>query len=107
MRKLALSALTTLSILSLAAGCGDSAGNSSSASASSGDVGAGQSLYSSNCAGCHGTNAEGGVGPALAGVSDSNAVIDTILNGTENMPGFASSLSDADISDILAFLGSL
>lgn len=68
---------------------------------------AGASLYASECASCHGSDARGGSGPSIAGVSDSQAVIDVILNGTDGMPGFSGSLSDADIADILAYLGSL
>jgi mono/diheme cytochrome c family protein len=68
---------------------------------------AGASLYASDCASCHGADARGGSGPSIAGVSDSQAVIDVILNGSGGMPGFAGSLTDADIADILAYLGSL
>ena len=76
-------------------------------SAASGDVSSGERLYSANCASCHGGDALGGSAPALAGISDSNGVIDMILYGGEGMPGFADTLSDADVSDILAWLGSL
>lgn len=86
---------------------GSSSGDSGSASSASGDTSSGASLYASYCASCHGSDAQGGYGPALAGISDSNAVIDMILNGGDGMPSFSGSLSDQDIADILAYLGSL
>ena len=46
-------------------------------------------------------------GPDIAGVSDSNPVINIILDGDGSMPGFADTLSNQDISDIIAWLGSL
>ena len=76
-------------------------------SASSGDTSSGAALYAANCSSCHGSSAQGGAGPALAGISDSTGVVDTILAGTEGMPAFGGQLSDQDISDILAYLGSL
>lgn len=83
---------------------GCASGNIASAS---GNNSAGANLFAANCAGCHGANAQGGSGPNIAGISDSNGVIDTILNGTEGMPGFANTLSDQNISDILAYLSGL
>lgn len=82
-------------------------GSSSGSSGGSGDTSSGAALYASYCSSCHGSDASGGYGPALAGISDSNAVIDMILYGGDGMPGFSSSLSDQDIADILAYLGSL
>lgn len=84
-----------------------SGGDTSSGAAASGDTASGASLYSASCAGCHGADAMGASGPALAGLVDSNRVIDIILNGGTSMPAFGSSLSDADIADILAYLGGL
>jgi len=97
----------------LLAGCStsgsysDSGGSNSGSGGGGGASGNGASLYASNCAGCHGANAQGGAGPALAGISESNRVIDIILNGGSTMPGFGGSLSDADVSNILAWLGGL
>jgi mono/diheme cytochrome c family protein len=75
--------------------------------ASAGDGSSGQALFASYCSSCHGSDASGGAGPDIRGVSDSNGVIDTILYGEDSMPGFSGTLSDAEISDILAWLGSL
>lgn len=86
-------------------GSGGSGG--SGVSASSGDATSGAAIYADNCASCHGASAQGGAGPALAGISDSAGVIDTILYGAGGMPGFSSSLSDQDVSDVLAYLADL
>lgn len=85
---------------------GDASGTSGVSSAT-GDTSAGAALYADNCASCHGAAAEGGSGPAIAGASDSSGNIDIVLNGEEEMPGFADSLSDQDISDIFAYLATL
>jgi len=87
-------------------GAGGAGGTGGGGSASS-SVSTGSSLYAASCSGCHGGGAQGASGPALAGISDTNRVIDIILYGNGGMPGFASSLSDADVSDILAYLSSL
>lgn len=91
-------------------GGGSYSGGSYSGGSSTGATGntsAGSAIYSANCSGCHGSNAQGGSGPALAGISESSGVIDTILNGTSGMPGFANTLSDQNISDLLAYLSGL
>ena len=82
-----------------------------------GDAGAGKEKFTSNCAGCHGMNAEGGVGPALAvtkgwtneqfalAVREGKAPEKT-LGGM--MPHFtAAQLSDADVNNIHAYVKSL
>lgn len=85
---------------------GDASGTSGVSSAT-GDTSAGAALYADNCASCHGSAGGGGSAPNIAGISDSAGVIDTILYGTSGMPGFASSLTDQEIADILAYLGGL
>jgi len=94
---------------SLFAGCNadGSFGTGGDIAASAGDGSSGQTLFESYCSGCHGSDASGGSGPNLRGISDSNGVVDTILYGEDSMPGFSGTLSDAEISDILAWLGSL
>lgn len=79
----------------------------------------GQSVYSQNCASCHQSSGQGvpGVFPSLAGNSVVTADnpqkhIETVLNGAEGrtidgqtypspMPGFAGSLSNAEIAAIV------
>ncbi len=91
----------------------------SSKSAPAFDVAAGTRLFATHCASCHGAEAAGvpGVFPPLAGnaaVNDANPTthIDTVLHGLHGktingtayaaqMPPFASTLSDAEIVDII------
>ncbi len=86
------------------------------ASAFAGDAEAGKALYnSSSCAGCHGANGEGGVGPKLAGQSAD--AIKTKLHKykageqvgpmTSMMAPMAAGLSDADIDNLAAFIATL
>ncbi|WP_293910454.1 cytochrome c [Deinococcus sp.] len=81
----------------------------------------GPALFGSNCAGCHGAQAQGGVGPRLAGLVGpwtapqfSAAVLDgTGLGGqplAPTMPHFRTAgfggepITDAQLADIQAFL---
>lgn len=55
-----------------------------------------ESLFTANCATCHGSQARGGTGPALAGnprVADRAMVENTIRFGRGAMPGFMATLS--------------
>lgn len=106
MRTLLLTALVPFALVTGCAGT-SGLGGGGDVSSAAGDTSSGASLYAANCASCHGGSAQGGSGPSLAGISDSAGVIDTILYGTEGMPGFADTLSDQEVSDILAYLGGL
>ncbi len=86
------------------------------ASAFAGDAAKGQELFnSSSCAGCHGANGEGGVGPKLAGQSadDIKAKLHKYKAGeqvgpmTSMMAPMAAGLSDADIDNIAAYIATL
>ncbi len=57
-----------------------------------------------NCGACHGAGAEGGSGPALAGM-DSLAALEERFAGGANHLG--STLADQDIEDVAAWLASL
>jgi len=78
-----------------------------SSSGSTGDVAHGEQLYNEkSCGGCHGANAEGGFGPALAGnpILDNPEAFNKItLEGQGAMPPF-SDLSEQDLADLRAFL---
>jgi mono/diheme cytochrome c family protein len=85
------------------------------------DVGRGQALYSTYCAACHQENGEGVAGafPPLKGSAVVNRAeatkhIDIVLGGlqgarvsgvtyTNPMPGFAATLSDAEIAAIIDY----
>jgi mono/diheme cytochrome c family protein len=89
------------------AACGGGGGTAATPSGQ-GDAAAGAQVWASKpCAGCHGANAEGGVGPRLAGT---NLTLDRLKNTVRNgrggeMPAFsADQVSDADIANIYAWL---
>ncbi len=61
-------------------------------------------LYDANCAACHGTAGEGGVGPSLKDTAyNFDATIAVISNGVGSMPGFSSGLTEDQIKDIAAY----
>lgn len=70
------------------------------------DRAAGEAAYAAHCAGCHGAALEGGAGPPLTELDLSeDDVIQIISDGLGTMPGFADSLSPADIAAVVAFVG--
>lgn len=90
------------------------------ASATNGDTGQGQEKFTASCAGCHGAQAQGGLGPALNGATGSGtwtvseferAVREGHAPDRElapTMPRFTEAqLSDEDLMDIYAYLKSL
>ena len=87
------------------------------ASAPAGDAAAGKEKFAGTCAGCHGMNAEGGVGPALAVTNawtDDQFVLAVREGRTPEktlgnmMPHFtAAQLTDNDVANIRAFVKTL
>ena len=69
------------------------------------DLETGEEIYSGNCSGCHGANAEGGNGPELVGV-DLAHFVHVIQDGSGSMPAFPD-LTDQDIADIYGYVQSL
>jgi mono/diheme cytochrome c family protein len=83
-----------------------------------GDPTKGESLYGQNCATCHGSSLEGGIGPALNPIQKLSGVanplsptflIDTIANGRKpqsgaEMPAWKDKLSGQDIKDLAAYI---
>ena len=48
-----------------------------------------EEIYNKTCIGCHGDQYQGGVGPALVGVSDrlsKDEITEFVVNGKNNMP---------------------
>jgi cytochrome c551 len=79
------------------------------AGGATGDVAAGQTAYTAKgCAACHGANAEGVIGPKIAGTARSQSqVLDTVRKGRGQMPAFdTSKASDQDVANIYAWLQS-
>lgn len=72
-------------------------------------VALGESVYQAECAGCHGAELQGGVGPALEdstrGMSD-DTVRQRIVNGLGAMPAFGERLSEEEITGVIDFLRS-
>ncbi|MCB9763396.1 MAG: cytochrome c [Alphaproteobacteria bacterium] len=105
--------LIPLSFLAvLACGDKDTADDSGDAEinavlALSGDSTSGESIYSAQCASCHGASGEGGVGPALSDEVPEHGdaeLLEYIIYGEDTMPAFGQSLSDQEIADVLAYL---
>ena len=81
--------------------------------AATGDPANGATLFTANCAGCHGENAQGGsIGPTLVSAElkaqDDDFYRQVISNGREGtaMPAWEGRLSAQDIEDVIAFLRS-
>lgn len=75
-----------------------------------GDTAAGETIYTTNCSGCHGADATGGSGPSLIdayATGEDEEMMDYIINGDGDMPAFGESLADQDIADVWAYVGSL
>lgn len=100
---------------------GSASSASGAGSAPLGDPAKGAQLFGQNCATCHGSNLEGGVGPKLnpieqlPGVSnpkDPAFLETTIKNGRAGqgqyagsaMPAFGGKLSNQDVQDLAAFI---
>jgi hypothetical protein len=74
------------------------------------DPARGQQLWAQKpCLGCYGSNAEGQIGPRLAGTSRSvDQVLRKVRNDGRSMPAFPPSvISDQELADIVAWLQSL
>lgn len=102
-------ALLTLSALLALSACGPS-DHANSIAGMSGDATSGQTLYSANCASCHGATGGGGSGPNLVRAfnsEDKAELIDVILEGDGPMMGYSGVLSDQEIADIVAYLDGL
>src|SRR5699024_3106893 len=67
--------------------------------------------YRRTCAACHGNDLEGIAGPALSGASFSSRIDQPVLELHDYIqeqmpPGQSNSLSDAQVSTVIAFLAS-
>lgn len=103
-----------LSLL-LAAGAGAvtaCSGNSAritSVAALTADTVSGKSLYTSNCASCHGSDGKSASGKkniVSATTSNTSGAIDTMLSGDGEMPDFAN-LSDQELANIVGYVKTL
>jgi len=75
----------------------------------SGDAQRGHAMFQLNCAGCHGVQADGRIGPSLLGVharKSKVALINQVVSGkTPPMPQFQP--DPQDMADLLSYLQSL
>lgn len=70
-----------------------------------GDAAAGESLYASDCAGCHGADGQGGSAPGIAG-EETDESIEASLEGPDDMPKF-DHWSDQELADVAQFVADL
>jgi mono/diheme cytochrome c family protein len=69
----------------------------------------GAQLYRSNCAGCHGGDGGGGVGPQLRdgavtrSFKDAGSEVSFVKSGGSGMPAFRDDLTDAEIQAVVDF----
>ena len=67
----------------------------------------GREVFLRNCAGCHGADGTGGVGPdltTLPAAADEAAVVKQVTNGGQIMPSFSGTLSSQQIEDVAAYV---
>ena len=66
----------------------------------------GETLYNTNCAGCHMTDGGGGYGPAIKGSSiangDAAGHLNIVINGKNGMPSFKM-LGDTDLAAVITY----
>jgi mono/diheme cytochrome c family protein len=66
-------------------------------------------VYGRSCAGCHGGDGSGGIGPGLSGgrvvsaFPDPAAQTAVVAEGRGGMPGFAGRLTDAEIAAVVEY----
>lgn len=74
----------------------------------SADASPGASVFSASCAGCHGADGGGGIGPRLAGrvtddFPDIEDEIAVVTDGRRSMPAFAGRLTDEEIRQVVEY----
>jgi mono/diheme cytochrome c family protein len=69
----------------------------------------GTQLYKSNCAGCHGGDGGGGIGPQLrdgaviSSFKDAASEVAFVKSGGSGMPAFSGRLTDAEVQEVVDF----
>lgn len=94
----------------LVIGCAPEADRAQAILDLTGDAAAGEVTYTQQCSACHAADGTGGTGPSLVaayGEGEDLEMIDVILTGDDGMPGFESTLSDQEIADVWAYVGTL
>jgi mono/diheme cytochrome c family protein len=92
--------------------CGGGSSSSSSATTVASGVD-GRAVYANNCARCHGTTGQGGVGPKLSApalkkqFADIRTQILFVSQGSGVMPAFGTTLSPSEIQAVVAYTRTL
>ena len=73
----------------------------------SGDIANGSTLYATNCQACHGATGEGGTGTVLTGLTFTEDLVNSVIDGKNYMPAFGTVLLDQEIADLIAHVESL
>lgn len=73
------------------------------------DDASGEEIYAQLCARCHGADLSGGIGPAIGEDSPAAEETDeflefTIVNGRGRMPSFSTTLDDAQVDRLVAYI---
>ena len=73
-----------------------------------GEESQGETVYSANCARCHGPDGEGGVGPQLGdGAVEANLTLEehteVVTNGRNGMPAWEGQLSPEEIDAVVQY----
>jgi cytochrome c551 len=98
-----------LAVVSYACG-GDDAHPDVTAARDAASVAAGADIYAESCAGCHGADLTGGIGPNLVtselGHPDAD-FIDAVANGKGDMPALGEDLSSQEIVQVIDYVRSI
>lgn len=90
-----------------AGGSGDTSGAGAASSETSVPAPpAGDQLFATLCAGCHGNDGKSGFSPSLVGAEEAD-VREAITQGTGDMPAFGDKLSTEEIDAVVVYVGSL
>jgi mono/diheme cytochrome c family protein len=78
----------------------------SGAAAAAGDATRGRQVFATTCAGCHGADATGGVGPSLHGIGLTEAEVEAVIASGRGImpPGLATGQPAADVAAYVASL---
>ena len=109
MKKWLVAVLFGLALVLGACGGGDNGDDSADSGDTNGgeviETSAGEQVYQTSCAMCHGSDLSGGAGPALNDVGakfSAEEIEDIIVNGTGSMP--AQSVSGDDLTELVNWL---